>query len=411
MNEAQLKKYAELLVRSGGNVQKGQPVVISSDVTNACFARMVQEYAYDAGASEVVMEWRDDISSKAKYMRAADEIFDVYPQWCVDRFKFYDDRNAVYLHIISSDPDLLKEVSPDRIMRYTKANRKGTKAHSTLTMSNARRWSVLAVPSPEWAAKVFPDLDAEAGVAKLWEAIIKGARADGDNPIEDWAAHRENFNQHKSAMDKKQFKTLRFTNSLGTDITIGMPENHKWQGGGDIGQDGFPFFPNQPTEEIFTAPDRNKVNGKVVASMPLSYQSRLIEEFSITFKDGKAVEYQAKAGEEILKSIIEMDEGAAYLGEVALVANSSPISQMNILFYNTLFDENASSHFALGKAYPDCIENGINMNDDELAKVGLNDSILHVDFMFGTADMHVVGTLADGTEIVIMDQGELVNLE
>ena len=408
MNHSNLKKYAELLVRSGGNVQKGQPVVISSDIRDAQFAHMVQECAYDAGASEVVIDWKDEVSSRTRYLRADDEVFDIYPQWSVDRFKFYDDRKAVYLHILSSNPDLLNGVDPNKIKRFTKASRQGTKAHSALTMSNAIRWSLLAVPSPDWAKKVFPHMGQEEGMAALWDAILKGARADGSDPIADWAAHRKTFQQRKDFLNKKQLKSLHFSNSLGCNFTLGLPKNHTWQGGGDVGQDGYPFFPNQPTEEIFTAPDRNNVNGKVVASMPLSYQGSLIEDFWIVFKDGKAVEYGAAKNEDALKNIIEMDEGSAYLGEVALVASSSPISQMGILFYNTLFDENASSHLAFGKAYPDCIEGGINMTDEELLKAGINDSLIHVDFMFGTADMKIVGIGHDGTEMVVMENGELM---
>ena len=408
MNETKLKKYADLLVRAGGNVQKGQPVIISCDITNAVFARLVQEYAYDAGASEVVIDWVDDISSRERYLRATDKAFDVYPQWCVDRFKFYDDLGAVYLHILSSDPDLLKGVSADRIHRYTKVRRQGTKTHSVRTMSGELRWSILAVPSPKWAVKVFPQLNEEEAVLALWKAILKCARADGDNPIEDWKTHRKNFEQRTKQLNDKQFKALHFTNSLGTDITVGLAKNHIWEGGGDVGQDNVPFFANIPTEEIFTAPDRNNVNGKVVASMPLSYQGNLIEDFVITFKDGKATEYHAKANIDILKGIIEMDEGSSYLGEVALVSNSSPISQMGLLFYSTLFDENASSHLALGKAYPSNVKNGKNMDDKELAEAGINDSLIHVDFMFGSADMRVVGINEDGTKTLVMENGELV---
>ena len=408
MNESKLRKYAELLVRAGGNVQKGQPVVISCDVDNAAFARLIQEYAYDAGASEVFMEWTDDFSVRTRYLRGADELFDEFPQWIVERLNHYDSRGAVFLHIRSSDPDLLSGVSPDRIRRYTKVSRQSTKDSSDLKMSGALRWSLLAVPSPAWAKKVFPGLGEEAAVDALWRAILKCARADGENPMEDWAAHHKSFESLKKNMNERQFKSLRFKNSLGTNIEVGLPKNHIWCGGGDVGQDGIPFFPNLPTEELFTAPDRSNVNGTVVASMPLSYQGSLIEGFSITFKDGQAVEYQAKTNQETLKNIIEMDEGARYLGEVALVANSSPISQSGILFYNTLFDENASSHFALGKAYPKCIQNGINMSEAELAKAGINESLMHVDFMFGTADMHVVGTGHDGSEAVVMENGELV---
>ena len=408
MEKEKLKKYAELLVRSGGNIQKGQPVVISCDVSDAEFARLVMDYAYDAGASEVVMDWRDDVANRTKYLRASDDIFDVYPQWSVDRFKFYDDRGTAYLHIISSDPDLLSGVDPDRIRRYTKVSRMGTKDHSARTMSSELRWSIIAVPSPKWAAKVFPDCSVEEAVEALWNAILKGARADGSDPMADWAAHRKTFEGRVKYLNDKQFASLHFSNSLGTDITLGLPKNHVWVGGGDVAQDNLPFFPNIPTEEIFTAPDRNKVNGKVVASMPLSYQGSLIEDFWITFKDGKAVEYHAKENEPILKSIIEMDEGSHYLGEIAMVANSSPISQMGILFYNTLFDENASSHFALGKAYPECVKNGSKMSESELEKAGINDSLMHVDFMFGTSDMKVTAISADGTENVIMENGELL---
>jgi len=403
-----LKKYAELLVFAGGNVQKGQPVVIGGNVNDAEFIRMVQSAAYDAGASEVAVDWQDDEITRTTYLRAADEIFETYPDWRVDRFKFYDDRGTVYLHISSSDPDMLSGVNPERIKTLTKVSRQKLKPHSTLTMSNALRWSVLAVPSAKWAKKVFPNLPQDDAVQKLWQAILKAARADGENPITDWKKHRENFTERKNFLNSKQFAKLHFANGLGTDLFVGMPKNHVWIGGGDVGQDGVDFFPNIPTEEVFSAPDRNNVNGKVVASMPLSFQGNLIEDFSIVFKDGRAVEYHAKNNEEILKNIIEMDDGSHYLGEVALVENSSPISQMGILFYNTLFDENASSHLAVGKAYPNCVKGGNDMSEEELKAAGINDSIMHVDFMFGTADMQVVGISEDGTETLLMQNGEFV---
>jgi aminopeptidase len=408
MTEARLQKYAELLVCAGGNVQPGQPVVVSSDISDAAFARMVANAAYDAGAPEVLINWSDDISTRTKYLRAATEVFDTFPTWIVERLKAFDDRGAVYLSILSSDPDLLNGVDPDRIQRSMKVSRQATRTHADLTMSNALRWSVLAVPSPKWAAKVFPNKSEADAIEALWGCILKAARADGENPIQDWEAHRKNFDARKKQLNDKQYKALRFTTKIGTDLTIELPKNHIWSGGGDTGKDGIPFFPNLPTEEIFTAPDRNQVEGVVVAAMPLSYQGSLIEDFSITFKNGRAVDFQAKANADILKAIIEMDEGSHYLGEVALVADNSPISQMNTLFYNTLYDENASSHLALGKAYPNCVQGGDNMSAAELEKAGINDSLLHVDFMFGTSDMRVVGIAQDGTETVLMENGDFV---
>ena len=408
MNKDRLMKYAELLVRAGGNVQKGQPVVVSVSVDDACFGRMVQNCAYDAGASEVIMDWNDGLSTRARYLRGSDELFDTFPQWIVDKLKYNDDRGAVYLSIISSDPDLLAGVDPSRIMRSTKVSRVATKAHSELLMSNGRRWSICAVPSPAWAKKVFPDLSEAEAIERLWGHILKGARADGDNPIADWEAHKQNFVKWVDYLNKKAFKALRITTGIGTDITLGLVKNHVWVGGGDMGKDGIPFFPNLPTEEIFTMPDRNKADGRVVASMPLSYQGSLIEGFEMTFENGRVESYSAEKNQETLASIIEMDEGARRLGEVALVANSSPIGQMKTLFYNTLFDENAAAHLALGKAYPNNMAGGDDMTPEELAANGYNESLLHVDFMFGTADMRVIGIAEDGSETVFLDNGEFV---
>ena len=408
MDNARLKKYAELLVKAGGNIQKGQVVVIGCSVDDAAFGRMVQECAYDVGASEVVMDWTDDASIRMKYLRADGAIFDEYPQWKVDWFKHYDDRGAAYLRIIGSDPDLLKGVDPERLRRFSKVSSIATKPHSALTMSNTLRWSILAVPTPAWAKKVFPGVGEEEAMEKLWAAILKGARADGDNPIEDWEAHKNNFTQRVNYLNEKNFDALRITTGLGTDLTVGLAKNHIWVGGGDLAKDDVPFFPNLPTEEIFTMPDRMRADGRVVASMPLSHQGNLIEEFEMTFKDGLVVDYKAKNNQATLKNIIDMDEGAKRLGEVALVADSSPISQMGILFYNTLFDENASSHLALGKAYPNNMKGGDELETDALVAAGGNDSLVHVDFMFGTPDMKVVGIAADGSETVFFENGEFV---
>ena len=408
MDESRLRKYASLLVNAGGNVQKGQLVVVSCQANNASFGRLVQEAAYEAGAEEVRIDWNDDVTSRTTYLKADEKIFDNFPQWRVDKFKEQDERNAVYLSIISQDPDMLKGVDPSRLSRFTKVSREKTKEHTTRMMTNVNRWSIVAVPSPSWAKKVFPELEEKDAVSRLWELILKAARADGDDPIADWKQHKANFVKNVDYLNGKNFDALRITTGIGSDFTLGLVKNHVWVGGGDVGKDGIPFFPNLPTEEIFTMPDKNRCDGKVVASMPLSYQGNLIEEFEFTFKDGRVESYSAKKGEEYLKNMMEMDEGARRLGEVALVSNSSPIGQMKTLFYNTLFDENASSHLAFGKAYPNNMQGGDKLSPEEFAKAGGNDSLIHVDFMFGTSDMCVYGIDAGGSETLFIKDGEFV---
>lgn len=410
MFNEKLKKYAELIVWAGGNVQAGQMVVISCDVEDAYFGRIVQECAYEAGASSVSMDWSDKPTTRMLYLKAADETFDTCPQWLVEKYKYRDGKGAVYLHIMSSDPDLLAGVDPDRIKRYSKVSQEALKEHKDLAMSGALRWSGFAIPSPAWAKKVFPDLSEAEAIERLWKLIFKASRADGADPLSDWATHKNNFKERLNYLNKQQFTSLRITTGLGTDLTLGLAENHVWVGCGDVAKDGLSFLPNIPTEEIFTAPNFRITQGRVVASMPLSYQGNLIDGFEFTFKDGVIVDFNSDKCYEILKSIVETDDGSRRLGEIALVANSSPISQMKTLFYNTLYDENASSHLALGKAYPKNIENGKNLSKDELTAKGANDSLVHVDFMFGTDDLKVVGIRQDGSEIAIMENGEFTEI-
>ena len=420
MNNTILKNYANLFVRAGGNVQKGQTVVIYSNIDAAYFARMVEECAYDAGASEVVMFWRDEVSTRTKYLRGADEIFSEYPDWMVERFKYYDDKGAVYLTILSDDPDLLNGVDPNRLKNFSKAASEKTKDHSALTMSYKVRWSLCAIPSPSWAKKMFPALPENEAIDRLWELILKAVRADGDDPIGEWQRHRESFVERVNYLNEQQFHALRITTGLGTDLTIGMPKNQVWKGGGGLCANEIPFFPNIPTEEVFSAPDRNRADGRVVASMPLSYQGNLITDIDLTFKDGVVIKHSASQNQEILDNIIKADddakdtattfEGSRRLGEVAFVANSSPISQMQTLFYNTLYDENASCHLALGKAYPANIKGGTELSREELIAQGVNDSLIHVDFMVGTSDICIIGIYEDGREVVVMDDGEYVQM-
>ena len=408
MTQEKLQNYANLLVRAGGNVQKGQLVIISCEIDAAEFGRMIQKSAYEAGASEVIITWEDSHSTREKYLSASDDVFDTYPQWMIDRFKEWDDRGAVYLRVLSTDPDFLNGVEPDRIARFTKVASQGTKDHSALLMSRKRRWSLCALPSLGWAKKVFPDLSDDAAIEQLGEYILKAARADGNDPVDAWKTHRASFVSRVQHLNNAQFVAVKFKNALGTDLTVGMPKNHIWTGGGSTGGDGIAFFPNIPTEEIFAAPDRNRVEGRVVASLPLSYQGNLIEGIDITFKAGEVVDFTAKTAKDVLTNLIGTDEGSKRLGEVALVPKSSPINQMGTLFYNTLFDENASCHLAIGKAYPTNLQGGVDMTTEELLANGINTSLVHVDFMFGTDDMVVTGITADGQEQVIMENGEFV---
>jgi len=408
MNETKLKNYANLFVRAGGNVQNGQLVMISCAVDAAYFGRLVRDAAYDAGASDVRIDWADDTTTRAMYLNGASEIFDAYQDWRVQKFKEQDDKGAVYLHILSSDPDNLAGVEPDRLRRFSIAAQTATKEHAALTMSSTLRWSIVAIPSPKWAKKVFPGLEEAEAVDKLWELILEASRANGADSVADWQKHDATFTKLIDYLNGQNFASLHFKTGIGSDFTVGLVQNHVWDGGSDCDKQGTRFFPNIPTEEIFTMPHREMADGRVVASMPLSHQGNLIEGFEMTFKDGKVVSYKAEKNQETLKNIIEMDEGAARLGEVALVANSSPIGQMKTLFYNTLFDENASAHLALGKAYPKNMKDGDNLSTEELVAKGGNDSLTHVDFMFGTPDMCVTGIKADGTKVLFFENGEYV---
>jgi len=408
MNEAKLKKYANLFVHAGGNVQKGQLVMISCPVDAAYFGRLVRDSAYEAGACEVRIDWIDETTTRALFLNGADEVFDVYPEWRVEKLKEQDDRGAVYLHIDSSDPDNLAGVNPDRLRRFSIVASTATKPHAMLTMSGFLRWSIVAIPSPKWAKKVFPNLSEAEAMEKLWDYILKCARADGADPVADWHAHDQTFAKRMKYMNEQNFASLRFTTGIGSDFTLGLVENHVWDGGSSPDKEGIRFFANIPTEEIFTMPHREKAEGRVVASMPLSYQGNLIENFEFTFQDGKVVDYKAEKNREVLANIFAMDDGAPRLGEVALVANSSPIGQLKTLFYNTLFDENASAHLAFGKSYPTTMKDGEKLSTEELVAKGGNDSLTHVDFMFGTADMKISGIKADGSEVVFFDEGEFI---
>lgn len=405
MKNQALKKYARLIVKTGINIRPNQTLVISSPVDCVDFARMIAEIAYEEGAREVVMNWHDEIISKTRFLHAPDEIFDEFPQWKRDFYMSYARQGAAFLTISASDPELMKDVDPKRIARARNASRKKLREYSERLMSNRNIWCVASVPTPAWAKKVFPDIPAEQAVEKLWKAILKSVRADLPDPVEAWNLHKAALKERVDKLNKMQLQWIHFRNKIGTDLRVELPVNHIWMGGSDESADGIDFIANMPTEEIFTSPSRKGVNGTVVSSMPLNYNGNLIEDFAFTFRDGEIIDIRAGKGYDILKHLIDTDEGSRYLGEVALVPYDSPISNMGILFYNTLFDENASCHLAIGKAYSITLQGSESMTKEELIDAGINDSLVHVDFMFGTADLEIQGLTKDGQKVTIFRNG------
>ena len=406
LTEELLKQYAKLIVQLGINVQKGQLVVIRCPVENFTFARIVQKTAYNNGASNVVMDWTDNEMMKEFYLRASDEAMDSFPDSSAARFEEWDGLGAAYINIITENPDLFKEVCPNRINRYTKAMRTKLKVHYQKTRAYENRWCVSAAPSKAWAEKVFPDLSDVQAIESLWGLILKGSRADGENPIKEWELHGESFESRINFLNSNQFDILHFTDNIGTDLKVGMPKNHRYVGGGVKDKNGIVFYPNIPTEEIFSAPHKYRVDGRMAASKPLIYAGNIIENLNLFFKDGEIIGYKASTGQDAFKSLIEMDEGSRYLGEIALVSNHSPLSRTETLFYNTLFDENTGCHIGIGNANPSNVQNGINFTEEELKAAGLNRSLLLTNVTFGTADTEVTGIKKDGTEIMIMKNGD-----
>ncbi len=405
MNDKFLRNYAEVLVKKGVNMQKGQEVVVSCDVENAYFARIVCDVAYECGASFVTIRWEDEIITRSKFLNCAEDKLIEIPAWYKDFYSYYDNKKACYINIISDDPDLLNGIPSSRVRAFTHARNKALKEHSKNIMFNFVSWTIASVPSKKWAEKVYPGLNENEAIEKLWEAIAKACYADGDNPVEDWQKHVDTFTEKMDALNRHSFKYLKFKNSLGTDVTIELPKDHVWAGGSELNRDGTVFSANIPTEEIFSAPVNTGTNGRVVASMPLVYKGTVIEGIDLTFENGIVVRFSAKTNEETLKGILETDYGAKMLGEVALVGYTTPISQMKTLFYETLFDENASCHFALGKGYP-CLKNYEKLSDEDIIKAGINDSLTHVDFMIGTSDLSIKGIKENGEEIDVFVNGD-----
>ncbi|SES30195.1 aminopeptidase [Salisediminibacterium halotolerans] len=401
------EQYADLAVRVGVNIQKGQKLVINAPVTSADFVRTVTKKAYQHGASNVHVEWNDDETTRIRYDMAPLESFHDFPAWKARGFEEMAEEGAAFMTIKSTDPDLLKGVDGEKIAAANKASGEAMNTFRSYIQSDKVSWLVLSAPSYAWAKKVFPEATADEAVNQLWEAIFEAVRINKADPVAEWKQHDENLQEKARFLTDKKYTELRYQ-APGTDLTIGLPDGHVWIGGGGPNKDGIHFVANMPTEEVFTAPKADAVNGTVRNTKPLNYGGNVIDGFSLTFKDGKVSEFSAEEGEETLKNLLETDEGASRLGEVALVPHSSPISQSGILFYNTLYDENASNHIALGSAYATCVAGGAEMSKEQLGEAGLNTSITHVDFMIGSAEMDIDGVLPDGAVEPVFRNGEWV---
>lgn len=403
----QLENYANIIVRVGLNVQRNQDLLISAPIEAAEFVRHVVAKAYEVGALNVVVNWEDEQVTRIRFLQAPDESFTEFPAWRVQQLEELVERDGAYLAITARDPDLMKGVDPQRLAVSQKVGMTATEHFSEATKSMRISWLIAAIPTQAWAAKVFPNLDSPAQIPALWDAILSTSRATGDDPLQNWQQHIEELQNRAAFMNDKRFAELHYKSAV-TDLTVELPNQHLWVAASSTSASGTHFVPNIPTEEVFTMPKRDGVNGVVQSTKPLNHGGVTIDQFTLKFEHGRIVDYSAESGYEALKQIIETDEGAHYLGEVALVPYNSPISQTGVLFYNTLFDENASCHLAIGDVIPVCTEGGESLNREELMARGANYSLTHVDFMMGSSDMNIDGVTHDGETVPLFRNGNWV---
>ena len=400
-----LEKYAELALKTGVNLKDNQVLMINSSIEGVDFTRILVKKAYELGAKDVVINWQDDEITLERYLHATEEALTTVPQWLVDKYLHYAEDDVALLSVRSTNPDLLKDVDPERVAKATKASAEAMKGFRKYTMNDKIAWSIISIPTNDWAMKIFPGKDAETAKELLWEQIFNIVRVNTDDPIKAWEDHNATLKAAHKILNDKKYTSLKFT-APGTEITFGLPHGHIWKGGGAYTEEGRHFNPNMPTEEVFTMPDKYHVDGVVSSTKPLIYGGNMIDNFKLTFKDGKVTDFEAETGYDTLKHLLDTDEGAKRLGEIALVPHHSPISQSGLIFYNTLYDENASCHIALGKAYPTNIEGGAKMSDEELDAHGVNDSLTHVDFMIGSAELDIDGVLENGETEAVFRKGE-----
>ncbi|MDN4085195.1 aminopeptidase [Paenibacillus polymyxa] len=402
--ESLLEQYAELVVRVGVNIQPGQALLVTAPLETVEFTRLIVSKAYEAGAKYVQVEFEDDSITRSRFEHGDEASFDYYPAWKADMMEKFAEEGGATLTIKVPNPDLYQGIDPEHVSRATKAAATAREGYAHYTRNAKISWCLIKAPTKAWADKVFADIAEEDRIRVMWDTIFQMNRVDGSDPIQNWQGHLNNLEQLQNKLNHKNYKSLHYR-APGTDLKIELAERHIWRGGGGENAQGIYTVANMPTEEVFTMPKRTGVNGHITSTMPLNLNGQLVDRITFSFKDGKVTEYTAESGEQHLTHLLATDEGACYLGEVALVPHDSPISNLNRIFYNTGIDENASCHLALGSAYPFNIENGTQMNREELLQNGANVSLTHVDFMIGSAELDIDGELQDGSTEAVFRKG------
>jgi aminopeptidase len=405
--EKHLDRLAEIAVRAGLGLARGQQLVMTATLDAVPLVRRITEHAYKAGASLVTTLFTDEQATLLRFRYGAEDTFDAAAAWLFEGMAQAFRGGAARLAITGNDPSLLSKEDPEKVSRVNRATSKAYRPALELITRHDINWTIVSNASPAWAAAVFPDLPQDEAVARLWDAIFAASRADQADPIEAWKKHDANLHASAKKLNDKRYAALHFKGP-GTDLRVGLADDHLWLGGGTTAGNGNYCIPNMPTEEVFTTPHKDRVDGRVTSTKPLSHQGTMIEGISVRFEGGKIVEAHAAKGEMVLQRMIETDEGARRLGEVSLVPHSSPIASSGLLFLNTLFDENAACHIALGQSYSTCLVNGDKLSPAELAARGANDSLIHVDWMIGSNRIDVDGISAGGNSEPVMRAGEWV---
>jgi aminopeptidase len=400
-----LERLAEVAIEVGVNLQEGQNLIVTSPMSALPFARLVAAAAYKKGARDVTFLFNDDEIALARYRHGSEAALDGAPEWLFKGFAEGLENNAARMAISAANPTLLSEQDPDKVSRVNRANLAAAKPAMKYISNFDINWSIAAYPSAPWAKQVFPDLPEEEAIEKLADAIFAASRIDNNDPVAAWAKHNAELQSRSDWLNEMRFDALHFTGP-GTDLTVGLADDHLWTGGSAPSKNGVTCNPNIPTEEVFTTPHAQRVNGVVRSTKPLAHLGTIIDGIEVRFEDGKIVEAKATKGEAVFLKMISSDEGASRLGEVALVPHSSPISQTGILFYNTLFDENAACHIALGQCYAECIVDGHHLSKEQIVEKGGNQSIIHVDWMIGSAEIDIDGIKPDGTRVPVFRKGE-----